>query len=175
MIEKAAVKTRDHFSFRAKKAQDFTAFYEEQVERLTIALVVLVRDAALAEEIAQEAFSRVWTRWEKVSKMDSPDGYLFRIALNIFRDSERSRRRGAAEVLPEANDPLQAVEGRTALEHALLSLPVRQRTAIVITEFLGFDSREAGRMMGVRPGTVRALNSSARAALSNLLSDERGS
>ena len=175
MIKKAALKTRDAPAVRAKKTEDFTSFYEEQVERLTVALVVLVRDAALAEEVAQEAFARTWSRWERVSKMDSPDGYVFRIALNVYRDSERARRRGAPEMSPQAEDPLQAVEGRTALEQALLTLPVRQRTAIVVTEFLGFDSREAARMMGIRSGTVRALNSSARAALSNLLSDERDS
>ena len=47
----------------------------------------------------------------------------------------------------------------------LASLTTRQRAAIVVTELLGYDSEDAGRILGVRPGTVRMLASQARAAL----------
>jgi DNA-directed RNA polymerase specialized sigma24 family protein len=41
----------------------------------------------------------------------------------------------------------------------------RQRTAIVLTEILGYDSEQAARVMGIRPTTVRVLASQGRAAL----------
>jgi DNA-directed RNA polymerase specialized sigma24 family protein len=47
----------------------------------------------------------------------------------------------------------------------MVELTPRQRAALVLTELLGFDSAEAGRMLGVRAGTVRALASQGRAAM----------
>ena len=44
-------------------------------------------------------------------------------------------------------------------------LAPRQRAALVLTELIGFSSEEAGRMLGVRPGTVRALASQGRTAM----------
>ena len=37
----------------------------------------------------QEAFLRVWERWNKVSAMESPTGYLHHAAMNIFRNRYR--------------------------------------------------------------------------------------
>lgn len=64
-----------------------------------------------------------------------------------------------------AVDPLGSVEDRDLLSRSLLELPARQRAALVLTEYLGYDSAEGGRVMGIRPGTVRRLASKARATL----------
>jgi DNA-directed RNA polymerase specialized sigma24 family protein len=39
---------------------------------------------------------------------------------------------------------------------ALLALPAGQRQALVLTEWLGLNSAEAGRALGIRPSSVRA-------------------
>jgi DNA-directed RNA polymerase specialized sigma24 family protein len=41
----------------------------------------------------------------------------------------------------------------------------RERAAIVVTGYLGYSSEEAGRLLGIRAATVRALTSRARATL----------
>jgi len=66
----------------------------------------------------------------------------------------------------------EAVEDRDDLARRLLELPARQRAALVLTEYLDQDSAEAGRALGIRPGTVRRLASKARAALRR--GDEEG-
>jgi alpha-beta hydrolase superfamily lysophospholipase len=62
-----------------------------------------------------------------------------------------------------AIDPLELVEDRDELSRRLFELPARQRAALVLTNYLGYDSAESGRVLGIRPGTVRRLASKARA------------
>ncbi|HLA93385.1 MAG TPA: sigma factor-like helix-turn-helix DNA-binding protein, partial [Actinomycetota bacterium] len=48
---------------------------------------------------------------------------------------------------------------------ALDTLGRRQRAAVVLTDLLGYDSSEAGRMLGIKATTVRTLAAEARAIL----------
>jgi DNA-directed RNA polymerase specialized sigma24 family protein len=47
----------------------------------------------------------------------------------------------------------------------LLALSPRQRAALVLLDMYGYGSEEAGRIMGIRPSTVRALATQGRAVL----------
>ena len=151
------------------EALDFEAFFRQEQGRLLRALVVVTRDAYQAEELTQESFVRVWERWDRVSSMQDPTGYVFRVALNrhfqVHRRAVRAARR--CLTIEPGPDPLDAVESRDILARALLELPARQRAALVATEFLGMDSVAAANAMGIRPGTVRRLTSQARARLAS--------
>jgi RNA polymerase sigma factor (sigma-70 family) len=146
---------------------DFESFYLAHRVRLFRALVVVTRDVQAAEELAQDSFVRIWERWDRVGRMDDPTGYLYRTALNgwfqIHRRAVRVARR--VTIRDRVVDPLETVEDRDFLARRLLELPARQRAALVLIEYLGHDSAEAGRALGIRPGTVRRLASKARAAL----------
>ena len=143
---------------------EFEEFYSKNYRTLHAALIVMSRNPYISEEVCQEAFARLLTRWERVKNMRSPRGYLFRTAMNTYRDEMRRLRR--SDPLPadlqDPNDPADAVEGRTVLENALLELPPRQRQALVLMEYLGLSSVQSARAMSVRPGTVRRLASLAR-------------
>jgi RNA polymerase sigma factor (sigma-70 family) len=146
---------------------DFESFYLANRVRLFRALVVVTRDAHAAEEVAQDAFVRVWERWDRVGRMDDPTGYLFRTALNGWFQVHRRAVRAARRVVGPSRtvDPLEIVEDRDVLARRLLQLPARQRAAVVLIEYLGIDSAQAGRALGIRPGTVRRLASQGRASL----------
>ena len=154
---------------------DFESFYLAHRVRLFRALVVVTRDVHAAEEVAQDAFARIWERWDRVGRMQDPTGYLYRTALNgwfqVHRRAVRAARHAAAR--REVVDPLEAIEDRDDLARRLLELPPRQRAALVLTEYLDQDSAEAGRALGIRAGTVRRLASKARAALRRR-DEERG-
>jgi DNA-directed RNA polymerase specialized sigma24 family protein len=60
-----------------------------------------------------------------------------------------------------------AADERDALARALARLPERQRSAIVLTELLGYDSEEAGRILGVKDVTVRSLASASARGLAD--------
>jgi RNA polymerase sigma factor (sigma-70 family) len=146
---------------------DFESFYETHRVKLFRALVLVTRDVHAAEEVAQDAFVRVWERWGRVRQMEDPTGFLYRTALNGWFQVRRRAVRAARRIAGPGRvvDPMEAVDDRDDLARRLLELPARQRAALVLTEYLGHDSAEAGRALGIRPGTVRRLASKGRAAL----------
>lgn len=152
----------------------FDRFFDTNRERLHAAMWLITRDAHEAEEIAQDAFVRVLERWERVRALDDPDGYLFRTAMNVYRN--RLRRAGVAVrrlVNPSAErDRIAAIDDRDAIVRALATLTPRQRAAIVLTDLLDMTSEEAARALGVRAPTVRVLAARARAALRETLGDD---
>jgi RNA polymerase sigma factor (sigma-70 family) len=145
----------------------FEPFYLAHRVRLFRALVTVTRDAHAAEEVAQEAFVRVWERWKRVQHLEDPVGYLYRTALNGWFQVHRRAARAARRAMAPGRvvDPLESVEERDELARRLLELPARQRTALVLTEYVGLESAEAAQVLGIRPGTVRRLASKARATL----------
>lgn len=145
----------------------FEDFFEAERERLFRALLLITHDTADAEDLMQEAFVRVWERWDRVGSLDDPIGYLFKTALNLRRSALRRAMTAAARSIrpPAERDLIESVLERDDAMRSLASLTKRQRAAIVVTELLGYSSEEAGGILGIRPGTVRMLTSQARAAL----------
>jgi RNA polymerase sigma-70 factor (ECF subfamily) len=145
----------------------FDRFFDEHRDRLYRALWLVGRDRSVAEEISQDAFLKVWERWDRVRELDDPAAYLYRTGLNLFRN----RRRRAALALRRmvhaspARDEIAVVDARDAVVRALGTLTPRERAALVLTELLDMTSEEAARALGVRASTVRVLAGRARAAL----------
>jgi RNA polymerase sigma-70 factor, ECF subfamily len=145
----------------------FEDFFVAHKARLFGAISVMTGNRSEAEEIMQDAFLAVLERWDQVSRMDDPEAYLYRTAMNVFR--QRLRRasvllRKAVKVLPQ-DDALGLVEAREEATRALALLTPRERQAIVLTAYLGYPSEEAGRILGIKASTVRVLTTRARAAL----------
>jgi RNA polymerase sigma-70 factor (ECF subfamily) len=144
----------------------FGAFFGEHYERLGRAMYLLTGDIGEAEDLAQDAMVRIYERWDRVGSMDSPEGYLYRTAMNLYRSRVRRAavrlRRGPAAA-PE--DPLGASEDRDDIGRLLRSLPVGQREALVLVEWLGLGADEVATILGIEPSSVRARVSRAKAAL----------
>ena len=147
----------------------FEDFFELEQERLLRLMWIVTGSLQEAEDIAQEAFIRVWERWSSVAAMDSPAGYLHRTAMNVFRNRYRRTRlalRKAVGVAPPV-DAFGAVDDRVTVSNALARLTPKQRAAVVLTDLLGYSAEEAAEMLGVRGSTVRSLSSTARASMRN--------
>ena len=147
--------------------QTFESFFEDEMERLLRALSVITGSRAEAEDIAQDAFIRIFERWDHVRTMENPSGYLYRTAMNRFRNQYRrtSQVLRRAVGLAPAPDVFEAVDDRDLAVQSLGRLPTRQRAALVLTEGLGFSGEEAGAILGVKASTVWALTHQARASL----------
>lgn len=145
----------------------FEDLVADQHANLYRALCLITRDRTEAEDVMQEAFLRVWERWDRVGEMDDPAGYVFRTAMNVWR----TRRRRAALAVRRAmrlaapRDELADVEAREAVVRALAALTPRQRAAVVLVDLLDHSSEEAGKLLGIKAPTVRVLVSQGRAAL----------
>lgn len=145
----------------------FEDFFEEQKDRLLRMLSVITGSRAEAEDLAQEAFTRVFERWGTVASMEDPAGYLHRTAMNLFRNQVRRARVAVARAvgLGPDRDVFQPVEDRDTAARALGALTPRQRAALVLTEALGYSGEEAGRLLGIKGSTVWALTHQARSVL----------
>ncbi len=157
----------------ASTALSFEAFYLANERRLFRALYVLTGSRDQAEDLAQQAFCRVWERWESVGTLDDPTGYLFRTAFNAHRSATRRAVRTARRALDvfvhtspsPAPAPADVAADRDHVARALARLTPRQREAVVLTQLLDCDASHAARIMRIRPATVRVLVSQARAVL----------
>ena len=62
---------------------DFEDFYAAAAARIVRHALALTADMAEAEDVAQEAFARAWQRWPSVSRCDSPEAWVRRVATNL--------------------------------------------------------------------------------------------
>lgn len=154
----------------------FDEFFQAHYERLLRVLFLAAGDRHEAEDLAQEAFVKVYERWDRVQGIDDPVGYLYRVALNTRRSRVRRLRVAAAKALRlrsgPAEDQHQATEERLIVRRALSRLPDGQREALILVEWVGMTDAEAGRTLGVSPGAIRTRLHRARSALRELLRGE---
>jgi RNA polymerase sigma-70 factor (ECF subfamily) len=145
----------------------FDEFFLAERDGLHGALWLVTRNRYEAEEIAQDAFLKVWERWGRVEAMADPSGYLYRTAMNLWRSRGRRAALSLRKVVHAAppEDDMRAVEERDVVMRALSGLTPRQRAAIVLVDLLGLTSDAAGRALGVRPSTVRVLAARARTVM----------
>jgi len=151
----------------AEEPRSFEVFFASEYARLFGALCLVTGDRSEAEEIMQDAFLRLWERWERVRGLDDPSAYLYRTAMNVFRNRYRRAALGLRKTINMApnEDAFSTVEDRDAVVRALRDLTSAQRAAVVLTGYVGLTSEEAGEMLGMRAGTVRTLATRARAAI----------
>ncbi|HEX2196931.1 MAG TPA: sigma-70 family RNA polymerase sigma factor [Actinomycetota bacterium] len=137
--------------------------------RLVGSLSLYVGDPDVAEEIAQEALARLCASWSKVRAMDSPSGWLHRVALNVANDRFRRLRaeRGARERLARPPGETRADDGAeaVAIRAAVAALPRRQKTALLFRYFLDLSVEDTAALMDCPTNTVKSLT---RRALTNL-------
>src|SRR2546428_40248 len=80
---------------RAAPPKDFRMFFEEEHGRLFKTLYFVTGDRADAADLMQEAFAKLWERWDTIDRIDDPTAYLFKVALNGNRMRLRAARRAA--------------------------------------------------------------------------------
>jgi RNA polymerase sigma-70 factor (ECF subfamily) len=120
-----------------------------------------------AEELTQEAFLKLWERWDRIRSLESPAGYLYRTALNAFRMRRRRAKLAAKSLVKRVSGANQddATLARHTVDRGLASITRRQRAAVVLTELLDYTSNEAAEVLNVSPATVRKLASLGRQGL----------
>jgi RNA polymerase sigma factor (sigma-70 family) len=146
---------------------DFRLFFEDEQRGLLKTLYFVTGNRSEAADLMQEAFLKLWERWDRIDEIEDPRGYLFRVALNAWKMRARAARRSAKRVLPMVfvRDPFEEADVREDVRRMLLDLSPRQRAALVLLDLYGYGSEEAARIMGIRPSTVRALATQGRTVL----------
>jgi len=142
----------------------FDDFFIEKHDDLFKALYIVTGNRADAEELMQDAFLKLWERWDRIDTIDDPTAYLFRIALNAFRSRHRRAAVGLRKLTGDevGRDAFADAEMRADVRALLIACTPRQRAALVLVDLLGYPSEQAARILGVRPSTVRALATQGR-------------
>lgn len=120
-----------------------------------------------AEDLAQEAFLRLYQRGGRYQEQGKLQAYLFRIGTNLFRSQRRRQQRwqrvgllffhsnGRHSEAAQQRQLLQDELGRK-LSGALLQLPLRYRAPLVLSLVEGWTHREIAQLMRCREGTVKS-------------------
>jgi len=122
-------------------------------------LASLCGDAALADDLAQEALVRAYVTSERF--IGNFKAWVFRIAYNCFIDHLRRVPPPAAGLdAPEAlhlsgGEEPDASFRHESLQRALARIPEKERTAIVLHYFEDLPVKEIASVMGVPSGTVK--------------------
>ena len=136
-----------------------------------------------ARDATQEVYLRVFKYLGRFRAGEDFRGWLYRITINVCHDFARKRRATSLtqfqdvelDRVGEGFDVARRGESPETLalhaqqlalvRRALESLPVKERSALVLRDLEGFSTEEVARVLGSRPVTVRSQVSSARAKI----------
>jgi RNA polymerase sigma-70 factor (ECF subfamily) len=124
----------------------------------------ILGNAAEAEDVAQEAFMRVWTyapRWQPLAQFRT---WLTRVVVNLCLDRKRRAPWVALETAGEIVDPTPGAgeqaevdERERMLATAVEKLPARQRSAIVLTYGEGMSNAQVAEILDTSVSAVETL------------------
>jgi RNA polymerase sigma-70 factor (sigma-E family) len=132
-------------------------------------------DWALAEELAQEAFVRLWRRWRWLRDPDAAPAYLHRTVVNLGNSAIRRRvleRRVAGN---RGGQPVEAgPEAGLELRQAIGALSPRKRACVVLRYLAGMTEAQTAQALGITPGTVKSQTHKALRQLRQQLAEPAG-
>ena len=149
-------------------AQIFQAHYAD------VARLAAMLGADDPEDVAQEAFARLYRRQDTLRDQGAALAYLRATACNLTRNRVRHLRVAArwisrGEDAGSSEQLVIASEERGEVRAALAALPTRQRQALVLRYWLDLPYAEIAEVMGVSVGTVKAALSRGTGALARKL------
>lgn len=131
-------------------APEYTTFVRETGGRLRLALISAY-GVQVGEDATSEALAYAWEHWERISRMENPAGYLYRVGQTKARRG--IFRRSPPLPKPRTVDPTPWVE--PALAGALEDLSPKQRTAVLLVHGFGWTISEVADLLGVRFSTAK--------------------
>jgi RNA polymerase sigma-70 factor (ECF subfamily) len=153
----------------ADVALEFDPFFHAHFVTVARAAAFVVRDEGIGQELAQEAFVRALQRWGDMASADHARNFVYKVALNLARSHLRKHGRVNLYGLrgPEGRprDPDEASDERAELFAALGELSARQRTCVVLVDYVDMTPEEVATLSGISSTTVRVHLMRGRAAL----------
>ena len=150
----------------------FGGIVERYKDSLVNYLTHMVRSRERAEEVAQDAFVRLYRNAAKYQAQEKLGPYLFRIATNLVVTESRRQKRwslllprlhaSSRQSAPPADVPLLTDEIQRQVTAALERLPVKYRAPLVLFEIEEWSYDEIARALEIRSGTVKSRISRAR-------------
>jgi len=141
----------------------FQILYRHYVGKVYAICLRITANQAIAEELTQEVFLKIWERIGQYEGRSKFSTWLHRIATNRALDGLRSEiRRSSRETSteePETWEPPQPAprpDRRLDLENAIAGLPPSARTIFVLHDVEGYRHEEIAEMIGIAEGTSKS-------------------
>ena len=129
-------------------------------QRLYASAYLLCGDAHRAEDLVQEALSKVALKWRGLQH-GNPGAYARRVIVNANISWWRKHRRERLTDPPPQSTGGPDVETALVVQRALQRLTERQRAVLVLRHFDDLSVEETARVLGVSTGTVKSQTSAA--------------
>lgn len=160
---------------RVKEGDDhsFSCLLHKHRDSVVNFLYRMVQNAAVAEELAQDVFLRVYRARERYEPTAKFTTWLYRIAthvaLNSLRDDrgarltetiddpERELSRELRDPQPTVEDNLVARSLTLEIRRAVQALPAKQRAAVILHKYHELDYREIAQSLGCSESAVKSL------------------
>lgn len=159
------------------EAAAFRELFDRHYARAVNIAYRMLADKDLAEDIAMDAFVRIYEARASYKPTAKFSTFLYRVVANLSINAARRARAITQEPLDEARvgastdpDPtveLQRAEVSREVRDAILRLPENQRMALVLTRYDEMSYEQAAEVMGV---SVKAIESLLHRAKRNLRS-----
>jgi len=164
-------------------ASAFRTLSQDHLQAIVTFVYRLLHNHAEAEDVAQETFLRAWTNAAKYQPQARVSTWLHAIARNLAIDHLRKRKtrgesleiddeRDAAPLSGRPSQLLVRKQQALTVQEALLNLPERQRSAILLSHEQGHSNIEIAEILKISVEAVESLLSRGRRQLRVLLSDE---
>jgi RNA polymerase sigma factor (sigma-70 family) len=151
--------------------ESFEAWYDREHDRMVTTLLLTTGDMELAVEGVDEACSRALERWSRVGAMESPTGWVYRVALNHASRLARRRKlegRMFRRMVPKPDLPAPAGEIWELVE----SLSQRQRQVVMLRYAADLPEGEIAATLKISRGTVSSTLRDAHQRLGRLLRED---
>lgn len=137
----------------ARGAPEFAVLYRERYDRMVRLAYLLTSSTAVAEDLVQDVFTRVYRRWDRI---DQPAEYVRAAVVNACRSHhrrlflERRHPQAAEDNQPPPDEPDETWQ-------VLARLSPRRRAALVLRFYEDLPVAEVAQVMGCRPQTAKSL------------------
>ena len=159
----------------ARADEAVTQLYSNHYRSLVRLAGLLVRDEPTAEEVVQECFIAMHSRWHNLREEDKALSYLKQAVVNRARSVLRHRGvvdRNAPKPAPDMPSAEQGAINlleRSAVISALRALPDRQRQALVLRYYADLSEAQIAQLMGISKGAVKSHTARGMSSLRTVL------
>lgn len=153
---------------------DFANLFRAEFPSIVRTASLILGDPDRGNDIAQEAFTRLFVSWKKVSKYDRPGAWLRRVTIRLAgKEARRSSLLGAALRKLPVQVPIAAPH--SDLQSALQELSHAQRSAVILHYLNDLPVREVAEALGCAEATAKVHLHRARKRLAEILGEEESS
>ena len=156
-----------------ERDSDYADYVTARLPWLRQLAYLLTQDWHRADDVVQTAIMQLYTHWQRVSRMENPDGYARTVLVRSFLGERRrwgSRVQLTAD-LPDTPTRTQDQASQVAVRTALAAVPPRQRATLVLRYYCDLTVDQVAEALRCSPGTVKSQTARGLDALRRMLAD----